>query len=159
MSQTIRALPRPGPTHTSRTFTSIVATPDPSEPFTSYRSMRRPSTASQSSASTVWHVDSVSSGVRCCSQKSNRVWMALYRQDQVPNVEAGTGGGARYFECLRARSIPRGFSRKELFKRSVWTYTGGWSTRAAFAYCFSHQNASYWRSENGIPAGFVLPRP
>ena len=45
--------------------------------------------ASRSSASTVWHVASVSSSVRCCNQKSNRVCMALYKQDQVANDEAG----------------------------------------------------------------------
>jgi hypothetical protein len=34
-------------------------------------------------------VASVSSGVRCCNQKSNRVWMALYKQDHIAIDEAG----------------------------------------------------------------------
>ena len=38
----------------------------------------------QLSASAVWHVISVSSGARCFNQKSNRVWMALYKQAPPP---------------------------------------------------------------------------
>ena len=47
------------------------------------------SSSSGALAAPVWHVASVSSGVRCCNQKSNRVCMALYKQDQVANDEAG----------------------------------------------------------------------
>ena len=41
------------------------------EPSTVSDATRRPQYGIE-----VWHVVSISSGVRCCNQKSNRVWMA-----------------------------------------------------------------------------------
>ena len=60
----------------------------------------------QLSASAVWHVISVSSGARCFNQKSNRVWMALYKQAPPPLASRAHRGLSGVYRGLRPHRRP-----------------------------------------------------